>query len=343
MVGRPASVPKGEPWRSLYAPGFPERHPEHVAEDLRGRAAASPRIRWVPVGNGKRSRGGACSNGWGRSCCRRWCCTAPRTGDPGGQRRGARVEIPRAELVILEGAGHVYRLGTTRGGGRRGPGLRAAASMSAPPEVVDLAERRAAARAAKDFAAADALRDELAGRRVDGGRRCRAVASSRRSPADAGAGPSTRRRCRGRARRTGDRGRLRPLGLRGMARRHRARRSPRSARTRRPGRVQLVVADVTGAAPPTAGATTSRSVPLEEGTGLGRGAQRRAPTVARRASSSRSTARSSRPATGSAPLAAALADRDARRSSGRSGSSRATSGSSTRRPARGRATRWRAT
>jgi cysteinyl-tRNA synthetase len=34
--------------------------------------------------------------------------------------------------------------------------------VSAPPEVVDLAERRAAARVAKDFATADALRDELA-------------------------------------------------------------------------------------------------------------------------------------------------------------------------------------
>src|SRR5262245_7027814 len=28
------TVPKGEPWRGLYAPGFPEAHPEHVAEDL---------------------------------------------------------------------------------------------------------------------------------------------------------------------------------------------------------------------------------------------------------------------------------------------------------------------
>ena len=28
------AVPKGEPWRSLYAPGFPDAHPEHVAEDL---------------------------------------------------------------------------------------------------------------------------------------------------------------------------------------------------------------------------------------------------------------------------------------------------------------------
>ena len=35
-------MPKGEPWRSLYAPGFPDEHPEHVAEDLRiGPAAAT--------------------------------------------------------------------------------------------------------------------------------------------------------------------------------------------------------------------------------------------------------------------------------------------------------------
>jgi len=28
------TVPKGEPWRSLYAPGFPDEHPGHVANDL---------------------------------------------------------------------------------------------------------------------------------------------------------------------------------------------------------------------------------------------------------------------------------------------------------------------
>ena len=32
-VDRPA-VPKGEPWRGLYAPGFPEAYPDHVADDL---------------------------------------------------------------------------------------------------------------------------------------------------------------------------------------------------------------------------------------------------------------------------------------------------------------------
>ena len=35
-------------------------------------------------------------------------------------------------------------------------------NAAAEPEVADLAERRAQARAAKDFAASDALRDELA-------------------------------------------------------------------------------------------------------------------------------------------------------------------------------------
>ncbi len=30
-----AKAPKGEPWRALYAPGFPDRHREHVEEDLR--------------------------------------------------------------------------------------------------------------------------------------------------------------------------------------------------------------------------------------------------------------------------------------------------------------------
>ena len=31
------TVPKGEPWRALYAPGFPEAHPDVVADDRRGR------------------------------------------------------------------------------------------------------------------------------------------------------------------------------------------------------------------------------------------------------------------------------------------------------------------
>ncbi|MBI3648893.1 MAG: alpha/beta fold hydrolase [Actinobacteria bacterium] len=30
-----AKAPIDQPWRALYAPGFPEEHPEHVAEDLR--------------------------------------------------------------------------------------------------------------------------------------------------------------------------------------------------------------------------------------------------------------------------------------------------------------------
>ncbi|MDP9300725.1 MAG: alpha/beta hydrolase [Actinomycetota bacterium] len=33
------TVPKGEPWRALYAPGFPELHPDAVADDLRAMAA----------------------------------------------------------------------------------------------------------------------------------------------------------------------------------------------------------------------------------------------------------------------------------------------------------------
>jgi len=107
MVGRPATAPKGEPWRTLYAPGFPERHPEHVAEDLRSGASQpphpqGPRRQWEAI------------QGWS---------AFERLGDvaaptlvlhgaedqliPVGNAEVLASRIPRAELVILEGAGHV--------------------------------------------------------------------------------------------------------------------------------------------------------------------------------------------------------------------------------------------
>ena len=107
MVGRPASVPKGEPWRTLYAPGFPERHPDQVAEDLRSSASQPPH----PHG---RRRQWEAIQGW--SAFERLGEIAAPTlvlhgaedqSIPVGNAEVLASRIPRAELVILEGAGHV--------------------------------------------------------------------------------------------------------------------------------------------------------------------------------------------------------------------------------------------
>ncbi|HEX5937055.1 MAG TPA: alpha/beta hydrolase [Actinomycetota bacterium] len=103
-----ARTPKAEPWRALYAPGFPDTHPDHVAEDLRI-GAAQPKH---PVG--------------GR---RQWEAmedfdsydllpglTVPALVLHGTEDQLIPVEsgrrlaerIPDAELVLLEGAGHLY-------------------------------------------------------------------------------------------------------------------------------------------------------------------------------------------------------------------------------------------
>jgi 3-oxoadipate enol-lactonase len=103
-----SKVPKGEPWRSMYSPGFPDRDPDHVAEDLRI-GAAQP----------KHPEGGR----------RQWeamqsfdtferlpgldvptlvlhgtedLAVSPENG------RMLAERIPGAELVLLRGAGHLY-------------------------------------------------------------------------------------------------------------------------------------------------------------------------------------------------------------------------------------------
>jgi pimeloyl-ACP methyl ester carboxylesterase len=102
------AVPKGEPWRALYAPGFPEAHPEHVAEDLRvgGQTPPHPqgqRRQWEAV------------QGWD-AYDRLPGLDVPTLVLHGTEDRlvaPANAEllarrIPGAELVWIEGAGHLY-------------------------------------------------------------------------------------------------------------------------------------------------------------------------------------------------------------------------------------------
>lgn len=102
------SVPKGEPWRALYAPGFPDEHPKHIAGDLAAGATQPPhpegsRRQWEAI------------QGWS-AFERLGAIAAPTMVLHGAQDQmidpaNAEVlasRIPGAELVILEGAGHVY-------------------------------------------------------------------------------------------------------------------------------------------------------------------------------------------------------------------------------------------
>ncbi|MEP6758182.1 MAG: alpha/beta fold hydrolase [Actinomycetota bacterium] len=101
-------VPKGEPWRSLYASGFPDEHPEHVREDLAvgGRGMqhkAGERRQWEAM------------QGWD-AFDRLGDIAVPTLVLHGSEDRlvapdNARVlaeRIPGAELHWLEGAGHLY-------------------------------------------------------------------------------------------------------------------------------------------------------------------------------------------------------------------------------------------
>jgi 3-oxoadipate enol-lactonase len=101
-------VPKGEPWRSLYAPGFPDAHPDHVAEDLRV-GAQQPRH---PVGGRRQWEAMQSFDSFDRL----GSITAPTLVLHGTEDRlvaPANAEvlasmIPGAELRFLKGAGHLY-------------------------------------------------------------------------------------------------------------------------------------------------------------------------------------------------------------------------------------------
>jgi pimeloyl-ACP methyl ester carboxylesterase len=107
---RPAgpNAPKHEPWRALYSAGFPDRAPEHVAEDLRVGAGQPDH----PLGRRRQWEAVQSFDSFDRLPALRVPTlvlhgTEDRLIPVENGRRLAR-RIPGAELVLLEGAGHLY-------------------------------------------------------------------------------------------------------------------------------------------------------------------------------------------------------------------------------------------
>lgn len=103
-----ATVPKGEPWRAWYASGYPDLHPDEVADDLRV-ASAPPEH---PEGARRQWEAMVSWDAYDRLPG----ISAPTLVLHGTEDRmiapaNAEVlaaRIPGAELVLLQGAGHVY-------------------------------------------------------------------------------------------------------------------------------------------------------------------------------------------------------------------------------------------
>lgn len=105
---RDSKVPKGEAWRTMYSPGFPDRHPEHVAEDLRI-GAAQPKH---PAGGRRQWEAMQGFDSFDRLPSMRVpTLVLHGTEDLAVSPENAKIladRIPGAELVLLEGAGHLY-------------------------------------------------------------------------------------------------------------------------------------------------------------------------------------------------------------------------------------------
>lgn len=108
VPGSGSKVPKGQPWRSMYSPGFPDRYPEHVAEDLRI-GAAQPKH---PEGGRRQWEAMQGFDSFDRlPGIHVPTLVLHGTEDLAVSPENARLlaeRIPGAELVLLEGAGHLY-------------------------------------------------------------------------------------------------------------------------------------------------------------------------------------------------------------------------------------------
>ena len=108
VVPSRAKVPKDEPWLALYSEAFAKANPEHVAEDLRI-GSAQPRH---PSGQRRQREAMQGFDTYDRLPDIALPTlllhgTEDRTVDPENARLLA-ARIPGAELMMLEGAGHVY-------------------------------------------------------------------------------------------------------------------------------------------------------------------------------------------------------------------------------------------
>jgi pimeloyl-ACP methyl ester carboxylesterase len=103
-----SKAPKGEPWRAMYAPGFPDRSPDHVREDLRI-GAMQPKH---PEGGRRQWEAMQGFDSFDRLPeLRVPTLILHGTEDqaiPFGNAELLAERIPGAELVPLEGAGHLY-------------------------------------------------------------------------------------------------------------------------------------------------------------------------------------------------------------------------------------------